>query len=78
MKVILMNQRAEREARAAAGSESLKLIHRWGLLTGESIIRGYLAAFLMALCAIVGPNETRRYVDEVLPRPHPSPPKLVA
>lgn len=73
-----MSPIAEQHARAVAGNEALRLVSRWGCLTAEAIIRGYLAAFLLTLSALAGVNETRRYVDGVLPRPTPEKPRLVA
>lgn len=73
-----MNEPTIQRARDIAGTEALRLVHQWGHLTGEAILRGYVAAFTLALAAMVGVNETRRYVDSVLPRPAPEKLRVVA
>ena len=65
-------------ARNIAGHEAMRLVAQHGCDSGEEIIEGFAIAFARALCALKGVNETRKLLDQRLPRPDPERPKLVA
>jgi hypothetical protein len=67
----------EESARATMGQAAMKLVADYGCNQGEAVIRGAAAAFTIALASFIGPNETRRFLDSVLPRPTPDKPRLV-
>lgn len=68
----------EKTAFGIASTEALHLVNRYGLFLAEAMMRGYVAAFALSLSAMIGPTETRKFIDETLPRPQPAKPKLVA
>lgn len=64
-------------ARSIAGHEALRVVESRGESVGQEILEGYAVAFARALCALKGVNETRKFLDEHLPRPDPQKLKVV-
>lgn len=66
-----------REQREKVGPVCLRTLHQWGDKGAEQIFRGNIHAVVIALMALIGRNETDKFLKELIgdlppPRTKPS------
>lgn len=61
-----MAQQSETEAlaRHEAGTQALRTVHCYGVDVGGDILRGYAAAFALALAAVIGREAALAHIHE--------------
>ncbi len=66
----------EERARARASTAALNVFNDFGEDRARAIYRGYLAAFAIAFAALEDGDSVRRFINETLPPPKNSKPRL--